>query len=239
MMRSLIGALALVLACLLGPAATMAAAIGSLTTFGDSYTQSMWYTVPTWAEQMRRAGTVRSLRNYARAGATAGGLDHGRSTFDGQLDEWARGGRPLGQRTVVYFGYNDINKRYDLSNSGRLYAAGVDRLLQAGANRDGRRVLLMIVHDWSTTPAGQAGQRQRVLTWNATVRSVARARGLRTIDLYSKITAVRSNPGAYGFTNVTTPSRSNPRHLYYDAVHFGARGQSVIAATAKAALQLP
>lgn len=239
MTRPWLGALALVLVGLFGHATMAVAAVASLTTFGDSYTQSMWYTVPTWAEQLRRAGAVRSLRNYARAGATAGGLDHGRSTFDGQLDEWARAGRPLSQRTVVYFGYNDINKSYDLARSGQRYAAGIDRLLQAGANSGGRHVLLMVIHDWSTTPAGQPGQHQKVLSWNATVRAAARARGLRTIDLFGKITAVRRDPAAYGFTDVTSPSRSNPRHLYFDAVHFGARGQAVIAATARTALQLP
>jgi phospholipase/lecithinase/hemolysin len=218
------------------PHAAVAASLGTLLTFGDSYTQATWYTVPTWAEQLRRAGTVQSVGNYAKAGATAAGVDQGRATFDGQLDEWGRGGKRQARRTVVYFGYNDINRRLDLATSGRAYAAGVDRLLGAGANRDGRRVLLVVVHDWSRTPAGSPGQRPRVDTWNRTVRNVARARGLRTVDLFAKINTVHRYPARFAITNLTRPSRTNPGHLYYDAVHFGVRGQGIIADTVRAAL---
>lgn len=228
-------ALVLICICLVAPHGGRAQ-IASLTTFGDSYTQTMRFTVPSWAEQMRRAGTVRNLLNYAKSGATAGGADQGRATFDGQLDEWTVNGRPLSARTVVYFGYNDINRKLDLFRSSRAYAAGVDRLLQGGANRAGRKVLLVLVHDWSSTPAGSPGQRPRVLTWNRNVRSVAAARGLRAVDLFQKFVAVHASPASYGLVNVTTPSRTNPRHLYFDGVHFGVRGQAIIAETMRPAL---
>lgn len=227
---------ALLVACTASTRLEAAAKYGTLLVFGDSYTQATWSGVPTWAEQLRRAGAVQLVGNYARGGATAGGANTGRGTFDGQLDEWTRNGKRLARRTVVYFGYNDINRRLDLGVSGRAYAAGVDRLLRAGANRDGRRVLLTVVHDWSTIPVGQKGQRPRVDAWNRTVRNVARARGLRTIDLFAKINAVYRAPRSYNIVNVTTPSRTNPGHLYMDAAHFGYRGQGIIASTVRNAL---
>jgi hypothetical protein len=225
----------LVLVCTVG-AQARAASLGTLTTFGDSYTQTKWYTVTTWAEQLRRAGAVSGLANYAKAGATAGGANNGRATFDGQLDEWQRGGGRLTRRTVVYFGYNDVNRRLDLAASGRAYAAGVDRLIRARANADGRRVLLALIHDWSRNPTGFPSQRARVDTWNRTVRNVARARGLRVVDLFTKINAVFRSPRSFNITNVTTPSRTNLGHLYFDGAHFGVRGQGIIAGTVRAAL---
>jgi hypothetical protein len=210
--------------------------LGTLLTFGDSYTQAIWYTVPSWAEQLRRAGTVRSVGNYGTAGATAAGLDQGRATLDGQLDAWVRDGQPQARRTVVYFGYNDIDRGLDLAASGRAYAAGVDRLLRAGAGRDGRRVLLVVVHDWSRNPAGTPAQRPRVDAWNRTVRGIARARGLGTVDLFTRINAVYSHPARYGIADITRPSRTDPRHLYFDRRHFGVRGQGIIAGTVRAAL---
>lgn len=237
MRHRLLGALALVLACAApGVPAARAAPLGTLLAFGDSYTQAMLYTVPSWAEQLRRAGTVQVIANYGRSGATAGGTGQGRGTFDGQLDEWTRQGRRLARRTVVYLGYNDINRGLDLARSGRAYAAGVDRLLQARANRDGRRVLLVVVHDWSRNPLGVPADRPRVDAWNRNVRAVARARGLRAVDVYARINAVFAAPARFGFVNVARPSRTNPRHLYYDGGHFGARGQGIIAETVRAAL---
>lgn len=59
------------------------------------------------------------MRNYAKAGATAGGADQGRATFDGQLDERASAGRPVTQRTVVYLRDSDINRKLELFRSAR------------------------------------------------------------------------------------------------------------------------
>lgn len=227
---------AIVAAVVLTGQPSHAATYGSLLTFGDSYTQSYWRSVPSWATQLRSRGTVSLTANYGRAGATAGGSGNGRGTFDGQLDEWERNRRPLARRTIVYLGYNDINRNLDLQASARAYAAGVDRLIRARANSDGRRVILTVVHDWSRNPNGEYRERARVATWNRLVRSVASGRGLRAVDLYAKINAVFQKPRSYGIVNTSQPSRTNRGHLYFDQAHFGVRGQQIIADTIRALL---
>lgn len=213
-----------------------AAELGTLLVFGDSYSEATRSGVPSWAEQLRRAGAVQILANFARSGATAAGSGMGRGTFDGQLDEWTRLGQRLARRTVVYFGYNDINRRLDLGVSGRAYAAGVDRLLRAGANRGGRKVILAVIHDWSDRPAAKSGDAPRVAVWNRTVRAIAQARGLRTVDLFTKFEHVHRYPRQYNLVNVSQPSRTNPGHLYFDVGHFGHRGQGILAATIRPTL---
>ena len=48
--------------------------------------------------------------------------------------------------------------------------------------------------------------------------------------------AVFASPRQYGITNTSTPSRTNPAHLFFDGQHFGRRGQGVIANVMRAAL---
>jgi phospholipase/lecithinase/hemolysin len=213
-----------------------AATLGTLNTFGDSYTQAYWRAVPSWVTQLRSRGSVAIRANYARAGATASGANLGRATFDGQVDEWERAGRPQARRTIVYFGYNDINRRVDLGTAARAYAAGVDRLIRGRANRYGRKVLLTVVHDWSRNPSGAWSQRARVSAWNRHVRSIAAARGLRVIDVHGKVNAVFRAPRSFGISNTRYPSRTNPGHLFFDSAHFGLRGQRIIADTMRRAL---
>lgn len=213
-----------------------AQAMGTLNAFGDSYTQAYWNAVPTWATQLRSRGTVAVRANYGRGGATAVGSGQGRRTFDGQLDEWERAGRPQARRTIVYLGYNDIARRYDLARSARALAAGVDRLIRGRANSDGRKVILTQVHDWGRNPNASAGAHARTATWNRHVRSIAAARGLRVVDLQATINAVFRTPRRYGITNTTSPSRGDPGHLYVDGSHFGRRGQGIIADAMRTAL---
>lgn len=234
--RALIRLAAVLASLAMGSGELRAQALGTLTAFGDSYTQTYWQAVPSWVSQLRARKAVAVRVNYARAGATAVGNGGGRRTFDGQLDEWERTGRPQARRTVVYFGYNDIARRLDLSASARALASGVDRLLRGRANRDGRKVLLTVVHDWSRNPKGVYAQRARVATWNRQVRSIAAARGLRAVDLYTKVNAVFRAPRSFGITNTSSPSRTNPGHLFFDPAHFGARGQGIIAETMRGAL---
>lgn len=213
-----------------------AATLGTLNAFGDSYTQTYWQSVPSWVTQLRGQGAVAVRANYGRAGATAGGANGGRATFDGQVGEWERAGRPQARRTVVYFGYNDINGSANLAAAARAYAAAVDRLIRGRANSDGRKVLLTVVHDWGRNPSGIPAERARVATWNRQVRGIAAARGLRVIDVYGRIDAVFRAPRNFGITNTSSPSRTNPNHLFFDAAHFGRRGQQIIANTMRGAL---
>jgi lysophospholipase L1-like esterase len=235
-LMKLLGGCILGAGVLLPGLSTEAATYGSLLTFGDSYTQSYLGKVPSWATQLQARGTIALTANYGRSGATAIGSGGGRGTFDGQLDEWERKGKRLARRTVIYFGYNDINRNVDLGASARRYAAGIDRLIRAGANSGGRRIILTLVHDWSRNPNGEARERARVATWNRHVRSIASARGLRAVDMYAKINAVFQKPRSYDITNTSVPSRTNQAHLYYDGAHFGTRGQRIIADTMRVAL---
>jgi lysophospholipase L1-like esterase len=181
------------------------------------------------------------LVNLAVSGSIAEGVNI-KKTFDGQVDAWIRDHKARGvpDRTVVYFGYNDLKADKSLSNAKNQYRAQVDRLIANGVTQGQRRLVLCLLHDWSRNPGATRSYRSRVTEWNRHVRNVAAARpNCAVVDLFSLFERVFANPGKHGLKNVSTPSTAASRstHLFYDSLHFGARGQAIIARAMKTALE--
>lgn len=212
----------------------------SLVAFGDSYTASYRNGIPSWADQLHASGVVKMQANFGYSGATSEGLDSPK-TLDGQIDRWIANYRSKGvpDRTVIYFGYNDISPDKPLTAAMNQYRRGVDRLMAAGAVSGTRRMLLCLLHDWTHNPARKTDARARVLEWNRFVTKIADDRNkVITVDLFSRLEDVYRNKGAYGLTNVTdvNAALSATTYLYVDGSHFGRKGQSIIANEVKARL---
>lgn len=212
------------------------AAVKSFIAFGDSYTVSSRFGIPSWATQINSSGAARQIVNLARSGATVTGTNT-LQTFDGQVDVWIRNhkARGLPDRTVVYLGYNNILDPMTTVQSQ--YRQQIDRLIANGVTQGQRRLVLCLLHDWSRNPgctsqSCRTDVRPWVLAWNRSIRSVAGARpNCVVVDLFTRFEDVFRNPGKYGLTNVTTPNRelSASTHLYADSAHFGQKGQQIIA----------
>jgi lysophospholipase L1-like esterase len=214
-----------------------AAAVPTFIALGDSYTASYRNGIPSWADQIDADGAAEVLVNLAVSGSTAEGVNV-RKTFDGQVDAWIRDHKAKGvpDRTVVYFGYNDIKAGKSLSNAKNQYRAQVDRLIANGVTQGQRRLVLCVLHDWSRNPGATRSYRSWVTEWNRPARNVAAARpNCVVVDLFSLLERVFADPGAYGFANVTEPNRalSATTHLYADVGHFGRKGQALIARAVK------
>ena len=231
--RDLLGLLAGAAAAPLLPEAADAATPPTLLVFGDSYSVEGRMGTRGWSQQLRQSGSAGATLSLAKSGATAGGTTtSGRGSFTGQVNTWRNqhGGR-LMDRTVVYLGYNDLNRSAASFSAARSrYAAQVDRLIAAGLTSGNRRLILIELHDWSRYPGSVS--RSRVTSWNRWVRAVAATRpGCVTVDLLGLFDRVYARPGSYGFTNVTRPNRalSATTYLYLDTNHFGSHGLRLIA----------
>ena len=226
------GLLALGAGALVAPALPAEAAVRSFVAFGDSYTASYYRGVASWADQSVSAKALRQIANLAYPGATAAGYNS-KDTFEGQVDRWLASyrGKGVPDRTIVYFGYNDVRTKNGLATPKLLYRRQVARLVAAGVNSGSRRLVLCQIHDWSRNPDAAYNVRSRVKEWNAHVRSVAGAHSnCQTVDIYTLVEKVFANPRSYGFTNVSTAdrSRSSTTHLFADGAHFGKKGQALI-----------
>jgi len=230
--RELLGLVGGTAAAGLLTSATSAAAVPSFVAFGDSYTFPNYLKVPGWADQLKSNGLARQIVNLAWPGATAEGLDR-RNTFDGQVDMWLGSYRPNGlpDRTVVYFGNNDVRTARPLAPVRQQYRTQVERLIAAGANWGTRRIVLCLLHDWSRNPEAEFNVRARVQEWNAFVAKLGRdKRNCIVVDLFQLFEDVFAKPAKYGLTNVTTPhyALSSSTHLFADGLHFGRKGQTLI-----------
>jgi len=163
-------------------------------------------------------------------GSTVAGSG-GSKTFDGQVDSWIKNYRSKGipDRTVVYFGYNDV-KTTALPKVQ--YSLQVKRLIDQGVTSNNRKLLLCQLHDWSRNPGTTLNVRSYIQEWNQYIRAVASAHAnCVVVYLYSLFEDVFLNPGRYGFTNVTRANAalSSTTYLYYNLGHFGTKGERLIA----------
>src|SRR3954464_692088 len=124
-----------------------ALAAPQLTVFGDSYSIPVHDGTRDWPLLLQDAGIVGRINDFARFGATASSGWH--INFAQQLQRWEHAGQPLG-RTVVYLGFNDIG--VDLTRSETDFTAGINELVDAGANAHGNRLYLVLPHDVGSTP---------------------------------------------------------------------------------------
>lgn len=205
--------------------------VDDLRVFGDSYSELNYGgATTTWGTVLERQGTVADLENYAIGGALA--ASGYRSSFDRQLDTWQNANSPIGARdlTAVYFGYNDLNQ--DLAAGRAGYQAGIDRLVAAGAAGSNRKLFVTLLTDWTRSPGITGDFRGRVTDWNSFVSGIANGNdNIIAVDLFTVFEKIYNNPGRFGFTNVSTvdAARSDTDALYFDRLHFGNRGQDIIA----------
>lgn len=225
--------------------------LGQLTVFGDSYSviSSARPGVNTWAYRLDRTSGG-TLNIYARSGASASDPNPNpppsvNDTLAKQVDNWVS---DLGDGSadpqegndlaVVYLGHNDVSDGSDLDNSLSEYEEQVDRLLDLGVGDGDRKLFVTLIHDFSQVPqqriavaAGAPSIQPNVNEYNDGIVDIANARDdLVVVDLRTVFDRVNDDPGAYGFTNVTTADSANAdtTALYFDDEHFGNRGQDII-----------
>jgi phospholipase/lecithinase/hemolysin len=224
--------------------------IDRMVSFGDSYSRlNRKIRFKNFVEQMRDEGDASSVQGFGVSGATAANIEvnGSRKSFRQQLNRWRNAGPVFGDRhaTVVYFGYNDIDKLTDLAQSRRDYSSDISTLVNNGATQGNRHIFLFQVHDWGKNP-GQASNptcdsgsakscrqqlRERTQGWNSHVAAVANQRSNTiAVDLFTAFDRIIAEPGRYGLANVTTAdsTRSNSRALFDDDNHFGGKGQDLI-----------
>ena len=204
--------------------------VDDLRVFGDSYSSIGFAGTTTWSTVLSNNGTVSTNRNFAVSGARAAST--GPSNFASQLDTFDAQGVPIGNRdlTVVYLGYNDLAVSLPAAQTG--YQAGVDRLLAAGAAGADRRLFVTLLHDWSQNPGVDNVTTTTVNTWNSFVTGIANSNSnVVAVDLFTVFNRIYDDPAEFGFDNVTTVDTPNSAttSLYLDGLHFGNRGQDVIA----------
>ena len=242
------GATALVLPSIT-QAAPIVQATRRLVVFGDSYSDTNYYdknysklpNIPNWSELLVSRGRALRQRNLALEGASA--LQYRsnppvRSTFQSQVDLFLQNPNwGLDDVTVVYLGYNDIARSGDLRwvnlQQAQLdYAAGVLRLLRAGAKNGKRRLVLTTIHDWSKTPSAKIEWVTRTRDWQRfTYNLIAKHPGIINANLNARFADILQRPQFYGLTNVTSadPVRASSTALYLNGNHFGAKGQQLLA----------
>jgi phospholipase/lecithinase/hemolysin len=209
--------------------------VRTLRVFGDSYSIPDFKGTPTWQVFLQAQGTVRTRESYAIGGAPAASTRD--SAFNRQLDTWLAANKPIADSdlTVAYFGYNDIRRfgntdGFAAARTG--YQQGVARLVANGAANENRRLFLTQIHDWSANPGVLSSLRGQVITWNAFVAEQANAYpNVIAVDLFTVFDRVYAKPEEFGFVNVTTvdAQRAAIDALYLDDIHFGPKGQQVIA----------
>lgn len=214
--------------------------VNRMRVFGDSYSDP-GYTGPrgilNWATELEKYGTVTKTENYAIGGAKASFTQT--TSIDRQIATWKKTGSAVTERdlAVTYFGYNDIGRNgkpeNEIAASKAGYTEAINQLVQAGAANGTNRIFVTQIHDWSrnpgVNPTRSAGQ---IVDWNNFVAGLANSNpNIIAVDLYTAFNRVLNEPQKYGFTNVTTedPSKHRTTALFYDPIHFGSRGEVIIA----------
>lgn len=213
--------------------------IHELRVFGDSYSDLKFTNsrhTGNWVENLRGAIGTDTVNNYAIGGARAADANY--KSFNRQIDTMvARNDTAVADAdlTIVYLGHNDINKAGspdNLAGTRRSYSQGIDRLISMGAADNNRRIFVTQLHDWSRNPGILPTTHGQVVEWNNYLAGLANSHeNVIAVDMYTAFERVFENPGAFGFTNVTTPdsSRSAIDALFNDTTHFGSRGHQIIA----------
>ena len=120
----------------------------------------------------------------------------------------------------------------DLAAGRAGYRAGIDRLVAAGAAGSDRKLFVTLLTDWTRSPGISSDFRGRVDDWNGFVSGIANGNdNIIAVDLFTVFEKIYDDPGRFGFTNVSTADagRSSTDALFFDQLHFGDRGQDIIA----------
>ncbi len=219
--------------------------IGTLLAFGDSYTAAGRKAFPNWVEQMKAAGEIARLADFAKSGATAGNYSGYTNTWATQIKKWRATSPTFGPHdlTVVYLGYNDIDGGKDATGADLVPAEGayktnLSRVIgtDGGATSNGRRVFLVMVHNWGRSPyyvrnGGAQRMRKRTVVWDNFVAQTAKSTpGAVAVDMYDALEYVFNNPAKFGFNNITVAdhTRSATTAFFDDDFHPGKHAQALI-----------
>ncbi|MEO1017033.1 MAG: SGNH/GDSL hydrolase family protein, partial [Pseudomonadota bacterium] len=228
--------------------------LDKLLVFGDSYSDTERFDFDIWSEKLTDGIDGSTIESYAKGGAFAGPTNNypgqDGNTIETQVDNWLAttpsfSGSDL---TVFYAGYNDINvpkaEGEAISNQTALDRSAdhledqIDRVIAQGAIDGDRRIFVTRVHEWTDTPKENVKDDNFKAGftdfWNGRIDDIANSNdNIVAVDLNTVFRRIHDDPGAYGFTNVTTadPGNAGPggTALYHDTVHFGERGQEIIA----------
>jgi lysophospholipase L1-like esterase len=214
--------------------------VNTLRAFGDSYTAedySQATGTTNWTRQLSSMVPTDSIQNYAVGGAKAKSGEY--HSFANQISNWEQRNSAITSQdlTVVYFGYNDIgdgNTAASYAQSRADYQQGVNRLVAQGAASDKNRIFVTRIHDWSKNPGTNSETAGAVKDWVNFVADVANANpNIIAVDLFTVFNRVFEDPAKFGIINVTdaNTARSSSDFLYYDSIHFGNKGQEIIART--------
>lgn len=211
--------------------------LGNLVVFGDSYSTPSGNRpgVVVWNNRLG----ADSVERYAQGGATATDEAGSNRTLRQQVSRWLGGGRAQAANdlAVVYMGHNDVDDGLDIGVALRDYGQEVDRILGNGAGSGDRKLFVTLIHDWSGTPAtlaagDVAATRGAVNRLNRGIVDIANDReDVVAVDLRTVFDRILDDPARFGLGNVTTadPAAADTTALYFDEIHFGNRGQDLIA----------
>jgi phospholipase/lecithinase/hemolysin len=219
--------------------------IDTLWIFGDSYSAVPRKAFPNWAQQLQADGAVATLGDFAKSGATAGNPPGYTNTWATQIKRWRATSPTFGPRdlTVVYLGHNDIDggtdqTGADLAAAESAYKTDLKAVIAAagGATANGRRVLLVMPHNWGRSPyyvrsGGSQTMRLRTRVWDAFVAQQAKVTpGVIALDMYTALEFVFAHAADFGFTNTTVAdhAHSATTAFYDDDFHPGRHGQMLI-----------
>jgi len=189
-------------------------------------------TVSNWPQQLAKKGLLTVTANYAKAGAMASAAS-GPLSFLGQVDAYLATKPTPPDYTIVYFGTEDLQHHaQDMTAAKSNYTAAVNKLVAAGANAGNKKLILVQIHDVSHDPGVATKVRPAVVDFNKFIQRIYKSRpNLVSVNLGNLIDVVYAHPDRWGLTNVSTvdAAHSSTTALYFDPLHFGLKGQSIIA----------
>lgn len=211
--------------------------------FGDSYSA---HDTPLpyrqWNEQALDSGLFRSMSNYAVPGAEAADPARSGKSLRQQVDNFlANDSYTDDELTLIFIGFNDIRLAGSLAEMDAAEADAqveFDRLEQAGATGNERRVFLMLSPNYGRYPnvPDPSTRTTYTLDWANFLTDYGNAHvNFVPVDLFTFFERVFNEPSRFGLTNVTTSDPANAvgdnaTALFYDNIHFGDKGHALIAA---------
>jgi phospholipase/lecithinase/hemolysin len=170
--------------------------------------------------------------NYARSSARTTHLSNQIASFSGDHG----GSADPDALYVIWAGTVDALQGLSVTDAAGNVAASISSLAGLGA----QFFLVPNLFDIGTMPARSASNRQLSIDFNSAL--VSALAGLSNVtlfepDFFSFVDSVMANPGAFGFTDVTTScyysACANPdQFFYWDNIHPSSQAHAVLAAEA-------